>query len=180
MLGQELHDPQHIESSMTECSGLGLLPISTTFEGTIETHRIQATVVKAEGLLTGALSAPITGYEIHMGRTSGIKTYQPFLIESREDNPELYQTTFDGAVNENGDVLGTYIHGLFHNVLLRQCILQQVANRRGIDITFSEQQLTMDQEYDKLADWVRSRIDMDLIYQMTGLDASHDTLEEAI
>ncbi|KAA1282291.1 MAG: cobyric acid synthase [SAR202 cluster bacterium] len=180
MLGQELHDPKRIESNLTEYPGLGLLPISTTFEGTKETHRIQATVVKAEGLLTGALSAPITGYEIHMGRTSGIKTDQPFLIESREDDPELFQKTFDGAVNENGDVLGTYIHGLFHNVLLRQCILQQVANRRGIDITFSEQQLTMDQEYDKLADWVRSRIDMDLIYQMTGLDSSHDTLEEAI
>ena len=180
MLGQELHDPQHIESSMTECYGLGLLRISTIFEGTKETHRIQATVVKAEGLLTGALSAPITGYEIHMGRTSGIETEQPFLIESREDKPELLQKTFDGAVSENGDVLGTYIHGLFHNVLLRQCILQQVANLRGIDITFSEQQLTMDQEYDKLADWVRSRIDMDLIYQMTGLNSSHENLEEVI
>ena len=115
-----------------------------------------------------------------MGRTSGIETEQPFLIESREDKPELLQKTFDGALSENGDVLGTYIHGFFHNVLLRQCILQQVANLRGIDITFSEQQLTMDQEYDKLADWVRSRIDMDLIYQMTGLNSSHENLEEVI
>ncbi len=180
MLGQELHDPKHIESNLTEYPGLGLLPISTIFEGSKETHRIQATVAKAEGLLTGALSAPITGYEIHMGRTYEAITDQPFLIKAREDHEESAPMKSDGSLNENGDVLGTYIHGLFHNVQLRQCILKQVANRRGIDITFSQQQLTMDQEYDKLADWVRSRIDMALIYDITGLNNSHDILEEAV
>ena len=29
--------------------------------------------------------------------------------------------------------------------------------------------LGIDQEFDKLADWVRSSLDMDLIYRMTGL-----------
>ena len=71
MLGQRLYDPDRIESSVPEMEGLGILPLTTVFSGTKETHRIHGEVVEAAGLLKFAGGASLTGYEIHMGRTTG-------------------------------------------------------------------------------------------------------------
>ena len=169
MLGDMLYDPDGIESSQHESQGLGLLPMTTIFEGTKETHRIKGQVVANTGLLKGAQGAPITGYEIHMGRTMGEGITSPFSIQDRSDIAVTSTTAVDGALGSSGTVLGTYIHGLFHNVQLRRAMLQQLARRKGVTLPVSDQELVLDQEYDKLADWVRSSLNMDLIYQMTGL-----------
>ncbi|MCI0825310.1 MAG: hypothetical protein J4N90_11205, partial [Chloroflexi bacterium] len=66
-------------------------------------------------------------------------------------------------------IFGTYIHGLFHNGGLRRAMLQALAHRKGVTLPPDAGELGIDQEFDKLADWVRSSLDMDLIYQMTGL-----------
>ena len=74
------------------------------------------------------------------------------------------------SLDASGWVLGTYIHGLFHNGGLRRALLQALARRKGASLLLETADLTIDQEYDKLADWVRSSLKMDLVYQMTGLD----------
>ena len=60
-------------------------------------------------------------------------------------------------------------HGLFQNGELRQSILGELARRKGVSLPDSAQELGIEQEFDKLADWVRGSLDMNLIYQMTGL-----------
>ncbi|MCH8990021.1 MAG: cobyric acid synthase, partial [Chloroflexi bacterium] len=85
MLGTKISDPDHIESSIAELDGLGLLPLSTVFQGSKETHRIKGTVIEATGLLAGASGMPVSGYEIHMGRTVGEGFAAPFRIEDRAD-----------------------------------------------------------------------------------------------
>ena len=169
MLGQKLYDPERIESSQPEADGLGLLPMSTVIGGTKETHRIQGEVVVQAGLLAGARGAPITGYEIHMGSTSGEGVDSPFQITDRSDAPVSSANSFDGAIDTTGQVLGTYIHGLFQNGAVRQSVLQELARRKGVTLPDATQDLVIDQEFDKLADWVRNSLNMDLIYQMTGL-----------
>ena len=67
------------------------------------------------------------------------------------------------------------IHGLFHNIKLRQSVLSHIAQLKNLSIVFSKERQTLDQEYDKLAEWVRTSIDMDLIYKMTGLEKIHNT-----
>lgn len=175
MLGKKLYDPSGIESDIKELEGLGLLPITTVFEHTKETKRIKAIITSDHGLLGGALSIPISGYEIHMGRTSGDIFAQPFKIQSQQEDDQTTVFSFDGAINENGDVLGTYIHGLFHNINLRQSVLSHIAQLKNLSIVFSKERQALDQEYDKLAEWVRTSIDMDLIYKMTGLEKIHNT-----
>jgi adenosylcobyric acid synthase len=169
MLGLKICDPEGIESSQREITGLGLLPMTTIFGGTKETHRIKGEVVEGSGLLQGAKGAPVTGYEIHMGQTTGEGIIYPFRIDDRSDADVTPATAFDGATDTSGSVLGTYIHGLFQNGELRQSILGELARRKGVSLPDSAQELGIEQEFDKLADWVRDSLDMDLIYQMTGL-----------
>lgn len=179
MLGTRLYDPEGVESSLHETDGLDLLPMTTVFAGTKETHRVKAEVVADSGLLKDARDAPITGYEIHMGRTTGEGIKSPFQIRDRSDVPVSDATAFDGAIDPSGRVLGTYIHGLFHNVQLRQALLRELARRRGVNLPGSGQELVIDQEYDKLADWVRSSLKMDLIYRMTGLSRDYEHFQAA-
>ena len=177
MLGTRLYDPEGVESPMHQTDGLGLLPMTTVFAGTKETHRVRAEVVEDAGLLQGARGAPITGYEIHMGRTTGEGTKAPFRIRDRSDVPITGDTTFDGAIDASGQVLGTYLHGLFHNGQLRQALLQELARRKGVTLPVTGGELVIDREYDKLADWVRSSLKMDLIYQMAGLSHNYERLQ---
>lgn len=176
MLGHRLYDPDGIESSVPEMDGLGILPLSTVFAGTKETHRIRGEVVEATGLLKSAGGASLTGYEIHMGRTTGEGVALPFLIHDRTDVAVTAETAFDGAMDESGSVLGTYIHGLFHNVQLRRAILEELAGRNGRALPAVAELGAMDTEFDKLADWVRGSLDMDLIYDITGLDRNFDRI----
>lgn len=100
MLGRALHDPFAIESSVGRIAGLGLLEFET-----------QLAPQKRLALVSGALafdSAPVRGYEIHMGRTDGAGLERPLmqLHERGVGRPE-------GAVSEDGQIGATYLHGLF-------------------------------------------------------------------
>ncbi len=180
MLGTLIQDPDQVESSRTEIAGLGLLPQSTVFSGNKETHRIRGTVTQNTGLLSGAEGASIQGYEIHMGRTSGNGVAPAFSVHDRSDVGVDSSTDIDGALDSSGWVLGTYIHGLFQNSGLRQALLQALARRKGasLSVSFSREskEMAIDYEYDKLADWVRSSLKMDLIYDMTGLERDFERL----
>jgi adenosylcobyric acid synthase len=174
MLGTKVSDPEHIESSITELDGLGLLDLTTVFEGSKETHRIKGRVIAATGLLAGASGMSVSGYEIHMGRTVGEGISPPFRIEDRADVPVDGAGEFDGALDASGSVMGTYIHGLFHNGELRTAMLNELARRKGMSLPEVTNELDLDREYDKLADWVRSSLDMDLVYRMSGLSRDYD------
>jgi adenosylcobyric acid synthase len=179
MLGTRLYDPEGVESSRAEMDGLGLLPMTTVFAGSKETHRIQGEVILDHGLLAGAKGLAIRGYEIHMGRTTGPDANAAFRIQDRSDAAVTASTAFDGALDASGWLLGTYIHGLFHNGALRQVLLRALARRKGVALRLVGEELAIDQEYDKLADWVRGSLKMDLIYQMTGLSRDFDRVGTA-
>ena len=105
-----------------------------------------------------------------MGRTTGEGVNLPFRISDRTDVPVTPDTAFDGAMDASGRVLGTYIHGLLHNGQLRRSLLSELARRKGVTLPQASELSDMDDEFDKLAHWVRGSLDMDLIYAITGLD----------
>ena len=180
MLGTRVCDPERIESSMVEIDGLGLLPITTIFSGGKETHRIKGRVAHGEGLLAKARGAEIIGYEIHMGRTTSLDGSPPaggeapFLIEERSGEAAAETSPANGSMDPTGRVMGTYIHGLFHNTQLRRGMLQYLADSKGVSLPPPGSDPAMDQEFDKLADWVRSSLNMDLVYAMTGISRHRD------
>ena len=118
---------------------------------------------------------PVTGYEIHMGRTVGEGFAPAFRIEDRADVPVTEANALEGALGASGNVMGTYIHGLFHNGGVRSAMLAELARRKGVSLPGQGSDLDMDLEYDKLADWVRSSMDMDLIYRLSGLNREYDS-----
>ena len=134
------------------------------------------------GLLLGARGSDVQGYEIHMGLTSVMAASTqtaPFLIEDRSDAAVSPETATDGCMDPTGRVFGTYIHGLFHNHGVRTAMLRQLAGAKGVTLPSSGFDPSMEQEFDKLADWVRSSLDMDLVYRMAGLSHHRDAGEPA-
>ncbi len=91
---------------------------------------------------------------------------------------ELLMGSFDRIVvvdnaSDDGLVLGTYLHGLFHNSPLRRAILRVIAERKGASLPPPGPDAARDAEYDKLALLVRAHLDLAPVYRAMGLEVSH-------
>ena len=157
MLGETLADPEGTESGRSQTvRGLGLLPIQTVFTDT--KHRTQDTATVTAPQLAGAA---LTGYQIHTGRTAvqGV----PFC--------RLADGSAEGCVQ--GNVAGTYLHGLFDTGELTEKLVQLLCSRKGIspaDAPLLSMQEYRQQQFDLLADGVRAALDMDAVYAAMGMD----------
>jgi len=106
MLGRSIHDPHGIEGSPGSSEGLGLLDVTTTLEPTKQL-RVENGVHLASG-------TSLTGYHMHMGVTQGPDTARPFAQIGGQ--PE-------GAVSNDGETIGTYLHGAFASDAFRHAFL---------------------------------------------------------
>ena len=104
MLGRSLADPLGLEGKAGTSAGLGWLEMETELKadkqvGTVSGH--------LDGALGGGAAA-VSGYEIHMGVSRGAALQRPALwLESAAG------TRADGALSADGQILGTYVHGVF-------------------------------------------------------------------
>jgi len=166
MLGKRIDDPLHTESGCESIDGLDLLDVITTFAKRKTTWQVRAVCNVNRGILGGLKNKEVEGYEIHMGQTIGDSVSPSFRIVSRGGRKSNHM---DGAVNLDGSIVGTYIHGLFENVSVRRCLLSGLRRQKGIGSDTQTFTLSKDSEYDKLADHVRSSIDMDMVYKIAGI-----------
>mgnify|MGYP002619878488 CR=1 FL=1 len=81
------------------------------------------------------------GYEIHQG-----------------------ESTTESPVMEEGNCIGTYIHGILDNQPFIDYILQPFTDRKSNQEMISPEEFKQ-QQYDKLADFVRAHLDMESIYK---------------
>ena len=164
MLGQVVSDPACVESEGGSAEGLGLLLLETELTGEKITHLVSGEVTPGPGLLHGEDTVPLAGYEIHMGRTNA-RAPGPVQLSARSGRP---CDLVDGAVSEDGWVLGTYVHGFLENDELRARLLGNLAARR--DLTFTPAPpSSREEEYDRLADALRSAFDVSTLYRIAGL-----------
>jgi adenosylcobyric acid synthase len=163
ILGQKILDPQKVESNETEIAGLGLLDAVTEFVPEKSTSQVRGRVTADSGLLAGAEGMEISGYEIHMGQTRIDPKNSAFRITETQQGAADYA---DGALNEKGTILGTYMHGLFHNDNFRRLFLNNLRRHWGLAESGSVAALDKEGEYDKLAALVRNNLDIPRIYRI--------------
>jgi len=148
MLGSTVSDPDQVESAgITDIAGMGLLPINTVFRGDKVQTQTSGTFSGIHGMLATLNGMAYTGYDIPMGRSEETLC----------------------AVIGNGNVYGSYIHGIFDAPGIADAVLQALCRQKGIDFgglgTF-DSAAYKEQQYDKLADAVREGLDMELVYKI--------------
>ena len=155
MLGREISDPEGVEGGGC-IAGLGLLPADTVLAGAKRTEQFSGTCMKATGILTGLSGLDIEGCEIHMGVTHPADNcYTDF--------------TSDGTGICSGNIYGTYIHGFFDRGEIAETVVRSLAEHKGIEYTGGEavdHREFKEKEFDRLADILRSSLDMDAVYSM--------------
>lgn len=126
MLGREIIDCG-IEDTVGSVPGLGLLDAVTRFDlYEKRTVQVKKPVTGHGPILEPILGDEVTGYEIHMGvtSTSGMQAFGD-----------------DGAVSEDGLVIGTYLHGLFDNENFRTAFMNYLRGRAERDTALASADL---------------------------------------
>jgi adenosylcobyric acid synthase len=170
MLGAELLDPEGSEAGIGSLTGLGLLPVSTSYETRKSTHQVAARLLARQGFWDSIRGETVQGYEIHTGQTRMLNGADGLLaIQSRSgQRAEIY----DGASAAGGRVFGTYLHGLFDNANVMLALINALRGEKGLP-ALSLQNLPVcrrQQKYDRLAGQVREALAMDEIYRIMGFE----------
>ncbi len=142
MLGHGIADPDGREGLAGSSAGLSLLDIDTVLGA-----------AKRLGLASGSAitsGAPVSGYEMHLGVTTGDGLARPML--------RLGDHT-DGATSSDGKVAGCYLHGLFASDAFRRDFLA----RLGAAPSELAYEAAIDETLDRLADHLAASLDLDAI-----------------
>ena len=160
MLGTAIHDPHGLESEVGSSAGLGLLAFETTLERDKQLRRVS-------GTLAFAAAAPAHGYEIHLGVSRGPALERPALhLDGRTD----------GAMSEDGQILGTYLHGLFDAPAACDALLAWA----GLEAPQSPDHIARREAgIERLADAVEQHLDTRMLEQLFGLTPSQTARRQA-
>lgn len=142
MLGKQIHDPHALEGTAGSSEGLGWLDMETTLALEKRLARVDARLAFAD--------ADVTGYEIHMGVSSGAALNRRAL---------LIDGVAEGALSDDGQIAGSYLHGLFDHAESCAAWLSWA----GLELTgrrFDYEQLR-EAGLDRLADSIEQYLDWD-------------------
>ena len=145
MLGRRIGDPDGIEGPPGAVEGLGLLDVETVMSAA---KRVTST--RAWHCASGTEAS---GYEIHIGRTEGPDRARP-LFEANGVS--------EGAISPDGQVMGSYLHGLFAADAFRRAFLQGLGVQAGTSGYESGVEATLD----ALADHLEAHLDCDGLLQI--------------
>jgi adenosylcobyric acid synthase len=146
MLGRTIADPKGFEGPPETVDGLGVLDVATVLTGE---KRLSPVVGSTND------GAPFKGYEMHLGRTEGPDRSRPFgRVAGGAD---------EGARSPNGQVFGTYIHGLFADDAQRASWLARLGAGTAA-IAYDE---LIESTLDRLADHMAAHVDLDRLLSLS-------------
>jgi adenosylcobyric acid synthase len=154
MLGTAIHDSYGIEGEPGSSEGLALLDLETTLEREKQLRNVKGRLTIGD--------AEVTGYEIHAGVSTGSALTRPAI--HLNGGP-------DGAVSENNQILGTYLHGLFESQAARDAILAWA----GLSTSPTKDYAALrDAEIERLANTIETHLDIDALLRLPGQANTHD------
>jgi adenosylcobyric acid synthase len=145
MLGAAVHDPLGLEGPPRSVAGLALLDFETTLQGEKHLERVTGTV----------LGAAMSGYEIHMGASSGPALQRPAV--------ELAARS-DGALSSDGRILATYVHGLFEAPEACAALLAWAGLEAPARIDY---RALREASIERLADAIAAHVDLGALFERT-------------
>ncbi|MBV1867872.1 MAG: cobyric acid synthase [Marinosulfonomonas sp.] len=147
MLGHAITDPDGVEGAPATVAGLGLLNVQTVMQGEKQLGLVKATF--------GPSNIAVSGYEIHMGETTGPDCDRGWLhIDGHQS----------GAASSDGKVRGCYLHGLFTSDEFRHAFLQELGHK-GSATTYDD---SIDATLNALADHLELHLDIDGLLAHAG------------
>ncbi len=148
ILGRQITDKNHVESAEDNAGnvsvmGMCALDLDTEFMPEKTQRRTKTAVSGLDGIFAPLNGSKVCGYEIHMGLSSDTEAFV-----------------------QKGNVLATYIHGCFDDGLDDKIIdiLYELKGVRRPEHLHKSYHEYRQEQYDKLADIVRSSLNMDMIY----------------
>jgi len=144
ILGQKVSDPDGVEGPASEADGLGLLDVETVIRG-------EKTLSETTGVDI-ATGASITGYEMHIGETTGPGRDNPWLT--------LGGGRAEGARAADGRVMGTYLHGIFASDKFRHAFLERLGRGGYRQTAYAVQ---IEKTLDALAGHLEVHLDLDAL-----------------
>ena len=157
MLGLKVEDPEGLEGEIGITEGLALFEMVTRMVPGKQLRMVNGGLTShiASTVVTGALK----GYEMHNGVTEGAALVRPFAeLEGRPD----------GAVSADGQVAGTYIHGVFDEPAACKAILAWAGLKTQGEQSVDYQRHRL-QQLDRLADQVDQCLDKERLRRLLQL-----------
>ena len=146
MLGRRIHDPLGIEGPAGSSDGFGYLDFETTIDAEKQLRRVHGKLALQ--------NAAVSGYEIHAGVSSGPALERPFArVDGRAD----------GAMSEDGLILGSYLHGLFDEAPAREALLRWAGLGQ---VEAFDYHALREQAIDRLADELERALDIAAIERL--------------
>lgn len=145
ILGQSISDPYNVEHGGT-LSAMGLLPHSTEFAHEKVTQESEGQLSDVTGIFSDLSGLDFKGYEIHMGRSEA-----------------------DANIINEGNVYGTYIHGVFDKENVAKRVIEALFREKGLDpssVKAFDIEKYKQEQYDILAEGLRKALDVDLILDL--------------
>ena len=150
MLGTRIDDPLGLEGAAGSSAGLGLLEFTTQLHAEKQLRNV-----------TGRLSleqAAVSGYEIHAGVTVGAALERPAV--------QLSDGRCDGAISADGQILGTYLHGLFEAPQSSVALLRWAGLA---DVQSVDYHALREADIERLADLVERHLDTARLRELCSL-----------
>jgi len=144
MLGRHVCDPHAMEGEGGDAPGLGFLDCETVLDREKRLHAIAGIEI--------ASGEAVQGYEMHLGISKGDDLARP--IFKLDGQPE-------GAQSTDGQILGTYLHGLFAADAFRHAFLNRLQPRERSRVHYERQ---IDQTLNQLADHLEANLDIERLY----------------
>jgi adenosylcobyric acid synthase len=147
MLGGRIVDG--VESGEAEVSGLGLLPVETSFEE-------EKLLARPSGRATEFGDAEVSGYEIRHGRVR------------RSSGDPLFATGGHDEGCRVGSIFGTSWHGVMESDGFRRSFLQWAAEEQGLDWIPGEESFADAREarLEKLGDLVAENVNREALLRL--------------
>ncbi|MDP3846749.1 MAG: cobyric acid synthase [Pseudomonas sp.] len=150
MLGSSIDDPLGLEGAPGSSAGLGLLEFTTELAAEKQLRTVQGRLCLED--------AAISGYEIHAGVSGG-----PALSQAAV---QLDDGRSDGALSDDGQVLGTYLHGLFETPAACSALLRWAGVAEVQEFDYHG---LRERDIERLADLVEAHMDTAKLRELCGL-----------